>query len=130
MRKTQLKIKIKSLAAEATIIRMEERKLPRLRDLTPEQREDAGNVARVAERADLVEHRKGVVRNEARSALLAYGYIRGRPYPLIEEKFYEAPDVARIAEIVYRFGGYGKHKDALIKDINAWMACEEVTLAA
>ena len=56
----QLKIKIKSLAAEAQIIRKEERKLHGM------------------DKWGLQNHRKTVVRNEARRSLIAYQHIRGR----------------------------------------------------
>lgn len=55
-----LKIKLKSLAAEARIIRAEERKLKGM---------DKWNVQH---------HRKTVVRNAARQTLIAYQFIRGR----------------------------------------------------
>lgn len=55
-----LKIKIKSLAAEARIIRAEERKLKGM------------------EKWHVQDHRKRVVRNAARQTLIAYQFIRGR----------------------------------------------------
>lgn len=66
--KVYLKVKIKSLAAEAHIIRREEKR-------------HRGEV-----RAGLHFHRIGPVRNEARATLLAYGFLRGRPLALIEPK--------------------------------------------
>lgn len=58
--RTYLKIKIKNLAAEAGIIRTEERKTHGMA------------------KWDLQHHRKTVVRNEARRSLIAYQFIRGR----------------------------------------------------
>lgn len=55
-----LKIKIKSLAEEARIIRAEERKV------------------RGMDRWNLQHHRKTRVRNAARRSLIAYAIIRGR----------------------------------------------------
>ena len=63
-----LKVKIKALAAEARIIRREERRSSGwLRD-------------------QLASHRMVTVRNEARASLLAYGFIRGKTLAQMEPK--------------------------------------------
>jgi len=109
-----LRVKVKSLAAESRCIRCEEKKLltrtklekqwrravkkankdgsdipdpPTFRQLSPERREERGREALV-----LQDHRRGIVRNEARCAILAYGFLRGRPYASMEEKVYERPN--------------------------------------
>lgn len=64
---TYLKVKIKSLAEEAKIIRREENLAPN---------EDV--------RVGLYLHRIGIVRDEARWSQLAYGFIRGLDYSEIE----------------------------------------------
>jgi hypothetical protein len=86
--KLYLKIKIKSLAAEALIIRKEARKV-------------RGDL-----RHSLNQHRKTDVRWEARSSMLAYGFLRGRPYKLMEEKVRadNQPDWTRIEQLVKKFG--------------------------
>ena len=84
---TELKIKIKSLAAETKIIKHEESKLH-------------GEA-----RQSLQHHRKTVVRHEARHSLLAYGYMRGRPYRSIEMKCHEDPNWQKVQKMVERFGG-------------------------
>lgn len=94
MSKTFLKIKIMSLATEAQIIRAEERRWPR--------------AGMQGTRFELAQHRRFDVRNEARSALLAYGFLRGRPYLRMEAKCWTAPDVSRIMEIAAKFGGIDK----------------------
>ena len=81
-----LRIKIKSLAAEATIIRKEARKTK-------------GIV-----KYNLNSHRTHTVCFEARASLLAYGILRGVPYNIIEQKCDEAPDFAKVADIAKRFG--------------------------
>ena len=89
-RHTHLKVKIKTLAAEARIIRIEER-----RAHTPEAR------------MGLADHRKGIVRHVARHALLAYGFLRGMKYHRMEARCtpgYE-PDWAQVAKVAKRFGG-------------------------
>lgn len=106
MSKTYLKMKIKSLAAEARLIRYEERKW----------RGDS------ATRAGLQSHRCSVVRREARAALLAYGYLRGRPYRALEAGCHKAgePDWSRIARLVSRFGAKYGHAGADAGRLKAW----------
>lgn len=82
-----LRIKVKSLAAEATIIRQEERRV-------------CGLV-----RWGLQQHRKTVVRRAARESLLAYGLLRGAPYARMERACREAPDFGAVATVAKRFGG-------------------------
>ena len=64
-----LKVKIKSLAAEAKIIRHEE-------EVWRHRETERGRPTFFG----LREHRKHDVRTEARAAQLAYAFIRGRPY--------------------------------------------------
>jgi len=66
-RREMLRVKVKSLAAEAKIIRREEKRM-------------RGG----ALRDELALHRRGVVRSEARHTHLAYGFIRGRTLQQIE----------------------------------------------
>lgn len=81
-RVTHLKIKLKSLAAEAKIIRSEEQKHS---DRTREG-EWTGT------RLSLYRHRILVVRTVARHALLAYGFLRGLDYSRLERNAKVAPD--------------------------------------
>jgi hypothetical protein len=94
---TYLKIKIKSLAAEAKIIRLEEGRWPGTSTV----------------RHGLHEHRIHEVRSEARAALLAYGYLRGRRYAQLEAPIgNDAPnrrqtnaiDWIKVAKLVAKFG--------------------------
>lgn len=80
-----LKVKIKSLAAEAKIIRKEECKTK-------------------YNYWGLREHRKGVVRNEARHTLLAYGFIRGKAYKDIEATCHTEPDWDKVKKMVEKYG--------------------------
>ncbi len=75
-RHTYLKIKLLSLAAKARLIRREEQRWPGEHPI----------------RYGLHEHRILDVRREARSALLAYGFLRDRAYRTIEPKCHRAPD--------------------------------------
>ncbi len=83
-----LKVKIKSLAAEAGIIRLEERRAKKCDRL----------------RCSLHEHRVGVVRTEQRLSLLAYAFLRGRPYAAQEKNAARRPDWNRVAKLVEKFG--------------------------
>jgi len=94
--KVYLKVKIKSLATEARIIRMEERK-------SLAQSRKKGTTPHMAYWG-LRSHRTGIVREEARYSQIAYAYLRGRPYR-ITEKTDRTPDWARVVKVVSRFGG-------------------------
>lgn len=83
--RTFLRVKIKSLAAEAAIIRHEERRKTALRN-------------------SLVYHRREVVRPAARSAHLAYGFICGKTYREIEPKNYSWPNCQDITRLVKQYG--------------------------
>lgn len=82
-----LKVKLKSLAAEARIIRLEEK---RTRD--------------PALRAGLGCHRVTIVRSEARHTLLAYGFIRGRPYEAMEPKCRKPVNWDKVKKMVQKYG--------------------------
>jgi len=72
-RLTHLKVKIKTLAAESRIIRLEQRKATAAGDETG---------------TNILHHRRIVeVRHAARAALLAYGYLRGRLRHQLEATF-------------------------------------------
>lgn len=68
--RAKFRVKIKSLADEARTIRVEER--------------TACEHGAYATCNGLHEHRVGVVRPEARAALLAYAFCRGVPYGAVE----------------------------------------------
>jgi hypothetical protein len=80
----QLRINVKSLAAEARLIRHEERRAgPAFRNM-------------------LADHRRGRVRDEARYAQLALAFVRGRPYSTVE-RTEKGIDFKRLVEKVKRF---------------------------
>ena len=116
-----LRVKIKSLATEARIIRLEEIKYkPRIKRIIPSD----DNVVRYEEDNtyfELHNHRTFVVRGEARSALLAYGVLRGRTYKQMEAKCYQAPDWVAVRNNLVRFGGYaGFTKENTDVALKAW----------
>jgi hypothetical protein len=104
--KIYLKIKIMSLAAEARIIRKEERKWPGPSDA----------------RQGLHRHRVIDVRRECRIANLAYGFLRGRSYRALEAKCYEQPNWQRVAELIRKCGQPGLPVDAIRKALKDWIA--------
>lgn len=93
--KAYLRVKIKSLAAEAQIIRREERR--------EKDRTKPGSVP-----SDvffgLRSHRVLDVRREARAASLAYGFLRGRDYKRIEASCHEPPNWKRVEDLVRKYG--------------------------
>jgi hypothetical protein len=66
--KAKFRVKIKSLAEEARIIRTEEKRFG----------------GQSSERGILRHHRTTVVRNEQRATLLAYAFMKGVPYGVVE----------------------------------------------
>lgn len=112
-----LKVKIKSLAAEAKIIRKETKR-----------------AKRASIKDGLALHRKGVVRFEARHTHLAYGFLRGREYRKMENKAHQTPDWAKVRRMIDRYGthldwnsedcGYSDHgdrKEAVLKRFDEWV---------
>lgn len=92
-RREMLRVKIKSLAEEAKIIRKEER------------RTHPGTL-----RNELREHRAGPLRLEARASHLAYGFIRGLTIEQMEPKRLPMPEHEhkalheRVATMVKKYG--------------------------
>jgi hypothetical protein len=81
-----LKVKVKSLAVEAAIIRLEETR------------------SRGELRSSLRFHRQHDVRREQRCAQLAYGYLRGVPMARIEPGAKTTPDWDRVRTLIKKFG--------------------------
>jgi len=86
--KSKIRVKIKSLAAEAVMIRFEERRT-----------KDA------SDRGHLRHHRVSDVRSESRHALLAYAFMRGMPLKAVEAKSKVPADPRRVKRIVKSLGG-------------------------
>src|SRR5258706_9283083 len=109
-----LKIKIKSLAEEARIIRADENRL----DCTDQQDR--------YKQQSLVNHRKHVVRPEARATLLAYAYIRGQIYRKVEPISDTEPEWRRVRKMVETYGPKPFDEAAF----NAWKNGTEVPAPA
>lgn len=86
-----IKVKILSLAAEAKIIRQQEAKA----------RKHGQRTLRIG----LADHRRGIVRHEARHAQLAYGFLRGRSYKQMEAKCHPGcgPDFSKVKSSIERY---------------------------
>ena len=110
-RRIFLKIKLKSLACEARIIRREE---ARLRDRC--MKEQAPNPRPFTfARGEMEAHRRYVVGKEARHTLLAYSFIRGRAFHEVEQKSKTPPDWEKVWRMVDRYGGQGVRPEYLSK---------------
>ncbi len=97
-------MKIKSLAAEARIIRCEERRWR----------------AEPAIRESLRTHRIEDIRHEQRSSLLAYAHIRGRAYADVENSVRSAPSHKRVASLVATFGP-PKDRQSVSDEVQRWL---------
>jgi hypothetical protein len=123
-----LKVKIKSLAAEAIIIRQEERKhnigcrarvrirrlLRKSNELTITERETLERKLKApsdnALKAfwGLRSHRTYDVREEARAAHVAYGFLRNRTYAQVEGSAKSSPEWERVRKLVEKYGDGSK----------------------
>ena len=94
----KLKCKIGALAAEARFTRIQERRemkeARRVDKLYPDTAPN--NPGRRVRAHDMRLHRVGTVRITSRTALLAYAFLRGKPYLLVERKCYSKPRWAAI----------------------------------
>ena len=107
-RREQLRVKVKSLAAESRIIRVEELRLKK----RAAKARSAATPRGVGDdiRADLREHRVHVVRKHARNAHLALGFIRGRTIKEMENKVrrrgvgYNEPDWEEDKRLCKKYG--------------------------
>lgn len=96
-----LKVKIKSLAEEARIIRREERKI---------ENQDF--------RDGLHRHRVIDVRKEARATLVAYGYLCGKTYRQVEPKAAKPLDWSKVKSMVQR---YSRPELFEVSDFDQWV---------
>lgn len=102
IRLRHLKVKIKSLAEEARIIRSEERKTT----------DDCC-------RGSLHLHRVGIVRHEARHSQLAYAYLRRKPYHSLEKNPKELPDRKKLKDLVERFSSSYDRRE--LPELSDWL---------
>ena len=109
-----MRVKIKSLAAEAVIIRHEEKKA-----------EIGGELAwkKPDCRESLHLHRVGVVRTEARASLLLYAHLRGVPYRSVEpnakDSYERRVAINKALKMTKTFGGEAE-------SFNEWISLSPV----
>lgn len=106
MKNPFLRVKLKTLAEEAKIIRAEEARTYYYRC------DENGVVTLVHHNVDrhnaLALHRKGVVRREARATMIAYQYLRGVPFDTFERrpgKPTNRIDWSAVERMVKKYGG-------------------------
>lgn len=95
-----LRVKLKSLAEEARIIHIEEKRANFTRDFELQNQ--------------LREHRLSIVRNESRKTLLAYQFLRGVPYSAVERPNSKPVDWSDVQRMIKK---YGNNKTI---DLEAW----------
>ena len=95
-RREMLRVKIKSLAEEARIIRREEQR-----------------AAGWELRTELHLHRVGVVRSATRDALMAYGLIRGRTPEQTEPRAKTEPNWDAVDKMLKKYGPPGMTREGL-----------------
>jgi hypothetical protein len=91
-RREMLRVKLKSLAEEARIIRREERRTNGFL------------------REELHDHRVKNVRQAARNTHLAYGFIRGRTWEQMEATYAVEPDWDSIDKMLGKYGPFGNER--------------------
>lgn len=111
-----LRVKIKSLAQEARIIRTEESRANFRQDYLLQ--------------ASLREHRIKIVRREARATLLAYQYLRGLPFASCEAKAPTTDNPIDWESVKRMLKKYGGCSTAQAFDQDAWMRGDVLSKAA
>lgn len=103
VRPVELRVKAKSLAAEARIIKAEEAKAKRI----ARKLEAAGKAAERQRQTflSLQTHRKQDVRSEARSTHIARAFLSGLNYTQVEERRWDFPNWDRVESIVKKYTG-------------------------
>lgn len=98
----KLRVNIKSLTAEAKLIRQEVKRCSPLY------------------MQELTDHRRGRLRQEARLTHLALAYLRGRPYNVVENRSIK-PDPKSISSKLVRMIGRNTADIALDSSIERWL---------
>ena len=112
--KEALRVKVKTLAEEARIIRHEVNRLKGFSYKTQDS---------IERTLSLNGHRTGIVRYEARHAQLAAAYLRGAPYEAAERFAEDPPNPVKIFDNVCKFANIRdpQRKAALAQEISKWL---------
>jgi len=115
-----LKVKVLSLAEEAKIIRRLEKR--RLKYARKDKKEHKNSDLNYQIYFGLRSHRIFNVRNEARAAHLAYGYLKGLNFQQMEQKTYSnnQPNWNRVKKLVDSYTGPDINKSKLL-NYNEWV---------
>ena len=118
----ELKIKAKHLALEPHIIRCEEQRLIKRIKYRHSTNSSTGDLDWKLH--SLVNHRKHIVRIEARATHLARAYLANKPYARcepsrIDDHYYKMYVVPRIVAMVAKYG-IGPQRKITKDDIVAW----------
>lgn len=112
--RAKFRVKLKSLAAEAKIIREKERRAARHArawywEIDRQLKAGASPNALSKERTGMAQatltneglhgHRIGILRDEARATLLAYAFLRGVPYKATEPRAKKPVSIKRVTDI-------------------------------
>lgn len=128
LRLTEMKIKLKSLAAENSIIRKEENRLLRKRKEAAKKMKDQIALSCSESYNSLSLHRKNDVRRVTRVNHLAYCALRGVAYAEIESKCKEVPNFKEVVANIRRFSNDISPEFGL--SIQAWIDAAIKHLAA
>ena len=110
-----LRVKLKSLAEEARIIRVEERRAIKHQNYSLQ--------------ASLRWHRIDTVRKAARETLLAYQYLRGFAYKQVEKEGSIEPNWKSVLSMIQRYGPYETKKLDVLNLVD-WYCGKKSVLAA
>lgn len=103
---TEMKVKLKSLAAEASIIRLEEKKA--LTQASWYRKCQSSETNHASQKFNILRnHRVGLVRQVTRHNHLAYGLLKGIHYSNIESKCNIPPNLKDIARHAKKFAERG-----------------------
>lgn len=121
----ELKVKEKSLAEEARIIRREELKAKKSARYHREH-QDEENAARYEKtRLSLYEHRIDIVRHECRATNLARAYIKGTPYRVVERSTHaDALEQGRLIKRVHKLVNKYHDKTIMSAQVHMWFNIE------
>lgn len=100
----QLRVKLKSLAAESVILRNDAKKHTKRAGRRRNKDKSLVWTHDLAAACSLHEHRVTIVRRAARETLLALAALRGATYARCENRTKTMPDFEAIAKVADRFG--------------------------
>lgn len=131
MRPFELKIKAKSLGAEARIIRQEEARALRIAKKLAKSKHP--HAAAFLEKAraqyhSLKDHRMVDVRSEARATNLARGFLRGIPYVRVEQRVFAFNQPSQWDKVRAMVRKYTNASNAYMDELESWIVTGEAAV--